>query len=452
MNATQHRWKLIEYITIALLGAAIAMILCGDAKALPAFARQTGQACEMCHVGAFGPQLKPYGRDFKLYGYTASDGSTGHFPPLAIVAQGSFTRTDKDQPTPTAPNTGIGTNQGNNNFEFDQVNLFYAGRVTPTIGAFAAVTYDGVADRVHWDYTDIRHAERKTLFGKPIVLGITVNNQPTVQDLWNSTPAWGFPFANSPVAPNPAASTLIDNNLAQLVLGTGVYAMWNRWVFLEFDAYDPLNKDQLTMLGIPTGGLDKYRGLIPYWRAAVQHQFGDHYFEVGAYGISAYSFPGGDESAGMTDRKTDVAFDANYQWAINPSNFLSAHTTYIHENLNLNASSIIAGSNPSDTLNTYRADISYSYKDTYIPSVQYFQTWGSSDAAYWGTANGNPDNAGYVVELAYVPFGKTDSIIHFANMRLTLQYKAYTKFDGTSSHASDNNTLLLNLWVAGAPW
>jgi len=351
-----------------------------------------------------------------------------------------------------APDTRIGTNKTNNNVELDQVNLFYAGRITPTIGAFAAVTYDGVADRLNWDYMDIRHAEKWKLFGQPWVVGVTVNNQPTVQDLWNSTPAWGFPFASSPVAPAPAASTLIDNNLAQMVIGTGVYSMWNKWVFMEFDAYDGLGKNSLTALGVPTGGIDKYTGLIPYWRAALQHQFGDHYFEAGTYGISATSFPGGDESTGLTDRKTDVAFDANYQWAVDSDNFISAHGTYIHENLDLHASSLLSGSNPSDTLNTYRTDVSYSYKDTYIPSVQYFQTWGSNDAAYWGTANGNPNNAGYVVELAYVPFGKADSPIHFANARLTLQYTAYTKFDGTSTHASDNNTLLLNLWVAGAPW
>jgi hypothetical protein len=40
----------------------------GRALALPSFAVQTGQPCAACHVGAFGPQLKPYGRDFKLHG------------------------------------------------------------------------------------------------------------------------------------------------------------------------------------------------------------------------------------------------------------------------------------------------------------------------------------------------------------------------------------------------
>lgn len=441
---------------IRVMGAFLASIIAAgganDACAVPSFARQTGQACEECHVGAFGPQLKPYGRDFKLYGYLASDGSTGHFPPLAVAVQSSFTHTQEEQPAP-APDTRYGQNKSNNNAELDQVNLFYAGRITDHIGAFINTTYDGVADRISWDNADIRAVKEGIIGGKPYVAGITINNGPTMSDLWNSTPIWGFPYDTSSVAPTPAAATLIDGGLSQLVGGAGVYTMWDRWIYLEFDTYAGLGKTALSGLGMPTGGIDKYDGVIPYWRAAIQHQITpDHYFEIGTYGLSAESFPAFNESAGTTDRKTDIALDANYQWAVNPDNYISAHTTYIHEDLELRASSILGGSNPDDTLNTYRADVSYSYKDIIIPTLQYFQTWGSSDAAYWGTANGNPDNAGYVMEIAYVPFGKADSSIQNANMRLSLQYIDYAKFDGTSYHASDNNTILLQLWMAWAPW
>ena len=34
------------------------------------------------------------------------------------------------------------------------------------------------------------------------------------------------------------------------------------------------------------------------------------------------------------------------------------------------------------------------------------------------------------------------------NPHLTLQYVGYTQFNGTSQHASDNNTLFLNVWIA----
>src|SRR5512138_592035 len=42
------------------------------AKALPSFARQTGQPCGTCHTDF--PALTPFGRRFKLLGYTTGGG------------------------------------------------------------------------------------------------------------------------------------------------------------------------------------------------------------------------------------------------------------------------------------------------------------------------------------------------------------------------------------------
>ena len=73
-----------------------------------------------------------------------------------------------------------------------QASLFYAGRIAPNFGAFVQMTYDGTAGTFGWDNTDIRYArlaERQSL-----LWGISFNNNPTVQDLWNTTPAWQSPF------------------------------------------------------------------------------------------------------------------------------------------------------------------------------------------------------------------------------------------------------------------
>src|SRR5208283_3830906 len=66
---------------------------------------------------------------------------------------------------------------------------------------------------------------------KRLVYGVSINNNPTVQDLWNSTPAWRFPYASSAVAPTPTASPLIDGVLAQKVVGATAYAMWDDVVY-----------------------------------------------------------------------------------------------------------------------------------------------------------------------------------------------------------------------------
>lgn len=93
------------------------------ATAVPSFAGQTGQPCAACHVGAFGPQLTKFGREFKLNGYTATDNKK-HGLPLAVTTQLSFTHTNNDQPGPAAPHFA-----SNNNFAMDQVSLYYAGKI-----------------------------------------------------------------------------------------------------------------------------------------------------------------------------------------------------------------------------------------------------------------------------------------------------------------------------------
>ena len=54
-----HRWLLAAMLLSMLLLGVAARPAC----AVPSFAQQTGQPCAACHVGAFGPQLKAYGRE-----------------------------------------------------------------------------------------------------------------------------------------------------------------------------------------------------------------------------------------------------------------------------------------------------------------------------------------------------------------------------------------------------
>jgi len=435
----------------------------GTAEAVPAFAQQTGQPCAACHVGAFGPQLKPYGRDFKLRGYTAVDESAngGKWkPPLAATVQTTFTHTRSDQQLPPrwfAPN---------DNFALDQVSLYYGGLIAPNLGGFIQATYDGVARVVHIDNTDIRYAREFQLaeedtngFDFHVVAGITANNSPTISDLWNSTPVWGFPYNHSALAPAAVASALIDGGLGQRVAGAGAYALWNDWVYTEVALYRGLGRDVLNATGIvPVSGANKIEGLAPYWRFAVQHDWDNHSFQIGTYGIHADLYPGGDRSAGATDGYTDAGFDGNYQYIVNPdsivSDMLSVHATLIHERQDLNASRAIPsiGSNAQDTLNTFKVDASYSFKATITPSIQYFHTWGSADANVYapmtGTPSGSPNTSGFIGEIAYVPFGKPDSPIQWGNVRFALQYVAYTEFNGTSHGASANNALFASVWFA----
>ena len=64
-------------------------------------------------------------------------------------------------------------------------------------------TYDGVTNSGALDNTDIRLAHYADLASHRLVFGVSVNNNPTVQDLWNTTPAWGFPWRRLPLLPRP---------------------------------------------------------------------------------------------------------------------------------------------------------------------------------------------------------------------------------------------------------
>ena len=68
-----------------LAGWVIALSLAAStAHAVPSFTRQTGVACEQCHTVAYGPALTPYGRQFKLNGYTWGTSAL----PLSFMVQG----------------------------------------------------------------------------------------------------------------------------------------------------------------------------------------------------------------------------------------------------------------------------------------------------------------------------------------------------------------------------
>ena len=70
-------------LAAAAVLAAVALFIAGarPVQALPSYARQTGQQCAACHNGF--PELTPYGRQFKLNGYTWT-GGTSNLPPIQV--------------------------------------------------------------------------------------------------------------------------------------------------------------------------------------------------------------------------------------------------------------------------------------------------------------------------------------------------------------------------------
>src|SRR6201998_1604088 len=223
------RWgklsKTVPTITATLAALLLSALSPCPPASLPLYARQTGQPCATCHTAFL--ELTPFGRRFKLGGYTLGGGDwTG--PPFAVMLQApTFTHTEAGQEGGAAPHFGT-----NNNFALQQVSLFTGGRITDNLGAFIQGTYDGVARRFGWDNTDIRYADSVNVGGHNLLWGVTANNNPTVQDVWNTIPAWRFPYISPELSPARTANTFIEQVYAQQVAGVSSYGFLDDLFYL----------------------------------------------------------------------------------------------------------------------------------------------------------------------------------------------------------------------------
>jgi hypothetical protein len=451
----------IHFTVAVFLFAAVLLAGLSDAHAIPAFARQTGMECAACHVGSFGPQLTSMGRNFKLHGYTLGNeqqGLTDYLKNLSAMTFGGIVHTDGDQRKGIELTGNEARYNANDNVTVDQTSLFYGGRLFSNVGMLAQVTYSTPDEQVSWDNTDIRFASDTMLGGKSLIYGVTVNNNPSVQDVWQTTPAWSFPYLSSALMPTPTASPYITS-LAGSVGGGGVYGMWNNLLYAELSGYATLPDRTQLALGV-TGPdqSDHLSSVAPYWRVALQHDFGGHYVELGTYGIYADRYPGNVRDFG-TDNFLDYALDATYQFTSeNGKHSVSVYGSALREHANLAATYASSGSaNPTDNLTNLRANVSYYYNNTYGLTFGPFSTTGSADAMlYANPVNNKPDTTGWTLQADYTPFGAPDSFGYpYFNVRFFMQYTAYDKFnglssnyDGTGRNASDNNTLFTGMWFA----
>ena len=296
-------------------------------------------------------------------------------------------------------------------------------------------------------------------FKKDLAFGITLNNNPTVEDLWNSTPAWGFPWVSSDWAPGPTAEAIINGGLAQDVAGLGGYAMWDNHLYFAATIY----RSAHIGAPLPNAGVDgsdaplsfNIRGVAPYWRVAWQQTSKNNNLMVGTYGMHVKSTPGA--ITGLEDSYTDWAVDFQYDLTIPQfrGDVVSFRGTYIRENSALVATAGLtspgAGFVPHH-LNTVQANAEYHLGDKYSGTIGCFNVDGTPDplllyagslppVPVTGSANGDPRSSGYIANISWWPV---------QNIGLTLQYTGYTRFngaatnyDGAGRNADSNNTLYL---------
>jgi hypothetical protein len=481
--------------------AILGIIVADNAQALPAFARQTGQNCVSCHAGGQFPELTPYGRMFKMTGYTIGERTI----PISVMGVATSARVDNTSKSddPTADF------QKNGTLVPATASVFLAGKVTDNIGIFSQTTYDNYAGQKtnadgspgSWyghsniDNFDLRFADRFIDARRDLIVGLSANNNPSISDPWNSAAAWmqyvpgasltshDFTDANSPYTGYGAGGN---------IAGVTAYLYWNKTIYAELGTYRTANKGfSLLSAGIPDTDTTKLRGSNnPYWRLAATHEWGAHNIMVGASGMRADVYDVGTDISDPNNlgRFDNTGVDAQYQYILDPHTvtvqaaYMRQKTTYSNAVFTGGAPGFvladgvtpIAAANPSDTTNVFRAKLSYIFQAKYGGSLSYFNLTGStntlnqssgyevgvcavgaaicSEAAggassrVGGNLSGNPATRGLTYEAFWTPV---------QYVRVGVQYTAYDKFNGASTNydglgrdAKDNNTLFFYIWGA----
>ena len=422
---------MIRYFThrvtfLSMLAVAFAMLFSGAAQAVPSFARQTGQNCLACHAGGQFPELTPYGRMFKLTGYTIGQREL----PLAMM--GVLTATKPRVNDPAQGKTQDGS------LIFNTGSLFLAGKISDKVGGFAQITYNNYDSQTadgSWaghsgsDNLDLRYADRLIDPNHDLIYGVTLNNNPGVQDVFHSLPAWGPATVPGSTGPGNGVTPILDNALGAQAAGIGAYAYWNKTLYAEVTGYKT-GDGVFSFMTQGNGGQVYLQGTNPYIRLALTKEWGPHNAMIGLTRFDVHQYEA--DLSSPTDHYLDNGIDAQYQYLLDPYTF-TATVARIHETIDYGSG------DPSATVNSLRAKASFTYQAKYGATISYFNM----------TNTMGQESKGWTPEIFWTPI---------QNVRLGLQYTMFNKDEGVTDprdpsgastlSASDNNTLFFYVWGA----
>ena len=480
------------------------MLVAQSARAIPPFARQTGLACEACHT--LPPELTPFGRRFKLSGYTLTtrpplvNDIDDHkkntlwltdLPGLAVLAQLNYSHYNRAPPDTGQP---YPAHAQSDTYQFpDQFSLAYAGAVSDQVGAWMQLTYNGQGGSVGIDNIDIRYSDHT--HDNQWLWGITANNYLTFQDVWNGIGSYTIPnfntvsLATGGVAGAGTSGPILNALGPGVVAGIGAYVFWNDSLYFELSEYHSAVAGggspvvDSVSLAANGGALDRF---APYARIAYERDWGYHSAEIGASALYVNWIPSAgyiskqqqlaDAAAGVTpaqtynsgiiNRYTDLSVDWQYQY--NGQHNIFGFLGHVTHERQQNSSQLVAANiitsgatatsiytNPTDTLTQWLVTGEYFWNRRYGGLASFTRTRGTWDPLANG-GNGSPANQYETFELDYVPW---------LNFRLILQYDVYQVVANNQSpfnlsnanfpnspgfpniRAGNNNTWVVGLWM-----
>lgn len=426
----------------------------GLANAIPIFARQTQQVCAACHVGGQYPELTPYGRYFKLTGFTQGDSrlkAESAVLPFAMSIQAGVNKMQNN-----LDSTGAEIDARNGKLAPDQLSLYAGGRFSDNVGLFAQLTYaydqgNSTHGTLVTDNVDLRYADHIVDAKRDLIWGLSLNNDPTVTDVFNTVPAWSYPFQYSASGSGgqPPAMTQLENFGGGTAMGLNGYMYLNKSYYAEVGAYKAASRlgKVLTYTNDPTvpdsNATLPLVGTNPYFRFAYTTEWGPSNLMLGAFGMR--STIAGSADDGTSTVYTDKGVDAQYQYISSP-HVVSTQFRYISENI----SDTTGAYSGSPNLKSYYAKAMYVYRAKYGVGLAYRRESGTEDTFYntvvpIGSSNNSPNTSMWIPSVFWQPL---------QNVRFTLyktMFKEYlgssNNYDGNGRNASDNNTTYLYMWM-----
>ena len=393
------------------------MLASNGARAVPAYARQTGNACADCHAGAYGPALTPYGMRFKLNGYTDTDGQGTKIPVAAQITG--------------AHNVPA---RGDNTTQLSEVDVYLAGRISDHLGGFVKVETDNTGNdhyNTKLSNLDLRFvAKDLKVAGKDTVVGVSVNNSPGFDD-----PISSLPYASG-LGPPAVSGTLLNlssaHSLYNKVIGGSVYALYNNDWYGEVGTYNTMPTSVQDHLGFNPAGDPGHISDTGYFRFAYMKDMKRQFFSAGVVALTTKrALP----RNGPSDDITDLGYDLTYQFLGNRDNIIQASYVNILEQRDYGSTPVVNGvmAKPNGNARDQTLSVTYTFKQSYALQVAHLISTGSQDPVRYPPF-GKPDSTANMITLYWTPFGKDDSFTSLANLKLAATWYRYTRFNG----ASDN--------------
>ena len=400
--------------------AAFMLLASTRAHATPAFARQTGIPCEVCHAVAYGPVLTPFGMNFKLNGFTMTDGN-GHKIPMA--GQVIWTH--------SVPARGKDTS------EVSEADLYLAGRISDHVGGFAKIENDNQGHgkfKSKLSELDVRFvAQDLKLFGKSATVGVSINDSPGFEDPIAALPDASF------LGPPGVTGTLLNpsspNAPAGRVIGATVYGLYKSVWYGEIGTYSSLSPSQQDDLGFAISGDPGKLSDTGYLRFAYMKDFGAQFFSAGTVLLTTRrQFP----RTAPADDLTDLGYDLTYQFLGDHKNIVQLAYVNILERRHYGStpeSPITPGlfALPRGAVHDQILSATYVFHQSYGITLAHLVSTGTHDAVRF-VPYGSPDTTSNLLSVYWTPWGKTNSLTTIANLKLTATWFHFSRFNGSATN------------------